>query len=112
MNHWKCAIIESPYKGETEKNLAYLQRCILDCISRQEAPFASHQMYTSALDDQIEEQRALGIEAGLAWRNKADLIVFYVDYGWSTGMNLAKEKYDTEGIEYVIREIGPNPAAT
>lgn len=82
----KRVIIESPYAGDVATNLAYLQECIRDSLRRGEAPFASHQMYTQALDDRDIDQRTLGITAGFAWRASADLVVFYEDLGWSPGM--------------------------
>lgn len=77
--------LESPY-GSTDpevvaQNEQYLQNCICDCLERGEAPFASHQMYTDALDDQIPEQRALGIAAGFVWASFAKLRVVYLDRG-------------------------------
>ncbi len=79
-------IIESPHAGEIERNKAYLQLCILDCFRRNEAGFASHQMYTDALDDLVLAQRNLGIEAGLVWGGFAERSVVYTDFGISSGM--------------------------
>ena len=108
---WVLVIIESPFKGDVARNKLYLQRCIRDCIERGEAPFASHQMYTDALDDNIPEERAMGIGAGLAWRSVAEKAVFYVDYGYSGGMMQARALYEQEGIPWEVREIGLNPTA-
>ncbi len=81
-------ILESPYKGDVEKNLTYLRRCLRDCLKRGEAPFASHGLYTQkdVLDDNDPEERKLGIEAGLQWGIKAEKSVVYVDKGISDGM--------------------------
>jgi hypothetical protein len=79
-------VIESPYSGDTVANVAYLQRCIAHSIKMLEAPFASHQMYTIALDDEDPEQRILGIECGYTWLRKAKYQAFYLDLGWSPGM--------------------------
>lgn len=101
----KLVIIESPFAGEVDKNVEYARRAMLDSLSRGEAPIASHLLYTQMLDDNIQEHRALGIGAGLAWRKVCDLPVFYVDRGWSGGMVAARELYEREGIEYEIRTI-------
>jgi hypothetical protein len=125
----KLVIIESPFKGDNwkdlERNKRYLRSCIRDCIVRGESPYASHRMLTDALDDRDPAERALGIEAGLAWRhvrqpvfdddsNIADSFVlkhlltchaFYVDLGYSSGMTLAKEKYESEGVLYEERTL-------
>lgn len=103
----KRAIIESPYSGEVERNMAYLKRAILDSLQRGEAPIASHKLYTDILDDNIPEQRALGIAAGFAWREVADFTAFYCDYGESEGMKEARLSLQAHG--FVIRYIGKNP---
>jgi len=87
----KRVVIESPYAGDVEKNKAYARACVLDCLARGEAPIASHLLLTQVLDDDDPEQRAAGIAAGMAWHVVADLVVFYVDRGWSTGMLAARE---------------------
>lgn len=95
-------VIESPYAGEALANLDYLERCMLDCLRRGEAPFASHGIYLSVLDDNVPTERKLGIEAGFAWGNVADKIVVYTDRGYSSGMIAAIEYYSSLGkpIEY------------
>jgi hypothetical protein len=63
-------------------------------------------MLTSALDDNNPAERSLGIEAGLAWRLRADSRVFYIDLGWSPGMELARKLYDHDELDYEIRTLG------
>jgi len=96
----KLVTIESPYAGEVSRNMYYLQMCIRWCIGRGYAPFASHQMYTSALDDSIEIERALGIAAGFAWADRAECHIFFTDLGWSRGMNAAKLRCISNGRPY------------
>ena len=81
-------IIESPYAGDVEKNLRYLRAALADCLSRGEAPYASHAIYTQpgVLRDEVPEERRRGIEAGFAWGEVAPKRAFYEDRGWSTGM--------------------------
>lgn len=102
----RLVVIESPYAGEVALNRAYLERCIRDCATRGESPYASHKMLTDALDDNDPEERKLGIDCGLAWRRRADLRVFYIDRGWSRGMLAARKLYDDDGLTYEIRELG------
>lgn len=97
--------IESPFSGDVERNRRYLQACIRDCLRRGETPYASHQMLTDALDDLIPEQRAQGIEAGLAMAATLERRVFYVDLGWSGGMNAARQFYDEAGLSFGIRRV-------
>ncbi len=59
-------LIESPYAGDVEGNVAYAGAAILDSLHRGEAPFASHLFYTRMLDDLDPAEREMGIEAGLA----------------------------------------------
>jgi hypothetical protein len=61
-------------------------------------------MLTDALDDDSPAERALGIEAGRAWRNASGVLpVFYVDLGWSNGMWEAQAVYDDEERFYETR---------
>ncbi len=84
-------IIESPYAGDIERNVNYAKECMRHSLSLGEAPIASHLLYTQdgILNDEIEAERAQGIAAGLAWLAVADKHVFYIDYGFSNGMQAA-----------------------
>lgn len=98
----RLVIIESPYAGEIEANVAYARVCMRDSLNRGEAPIASHLLYTQPgiLRDEFPEERALGIEAGLAWRRVAECAVFYVDRDWSGGMIAARRLYMDEGFPF------------
>jgi hypothetical protein len=84
-------IIESPYAGDVEAHEEYARECMRDSLNRGESPIASHLLYTQVLDDEVEEERDLGIQAGLAWAEVADKHVFYIDLGMSSGMTLAQK---------------------
>ena len=73
----RLVLIESPYAGDVDSNIAFARKCMADCLRRNEAPFASHILYTQpgVLDDNIPAERKLGIEAGLAWGTCADATV-------------------------------------
>lgn len=104
----KLVIIESPYAGDVEANVAYARKAMADSIRYHgEAPIASHLLYTQPgiLDDALVHERVLGIAAGLAWRAVAQEAIFYVDRGWSNGMLGAKELYEREGFPFSIRSI-------
>lgn len=83
-------LVESPYAGDSpekvQANIEYAQKAIKDCLQRNEAPFASHLIYTQALDDNIPRERELGIKAGLVFSQIVDKIVVYIDKGISDGM--------------------------
>ena len=100
----KRVILESPYAGDIEKNLRYARACVRHSLSLGEAPIASHLLYTQEgiLNDNSDAERLWGINAGLVWKDVADLHVFYIDFGISGGMQYAI-KYATENkipIEY------------
>lgn len=81
-------ILESPYAGDVEKNLAYARKCMRDSLMRGEYPLASHLLYTQEgiLNDTVPEERELGIKTGFLWGREADRTVIYVDLGISPGM--------------------------
>lgn len=85
-------VIESPYAGHTERNLAYARVCMLDSLERGEAPIASHLLYTQVLSDDVPEERSQGIEAGLAWHDCAEVVAVYTDLGISGGMRIALDR--------------------
>jgi hypothetical protein len=89
----RLVILESPYAGDIERNVAYASACVRDSLSRGEAPIASHLLYTQPgiLCDEIPEERQWGIDAGLAWAGKADATVVYTDNGISRGMEYGIE---------------------
>ena len=84
----KRVIVETPYAGDVERNTHYARLCLHDCLLRGEAPFARHLLYTqeSVLNDNIQNERRLGVSAGFAWGLVADLTVVYTDFGISNGM--------------------------
>jgi hypothetical protein len=101
----KRVIIESPYAGDVDRNVLYARAALKHSLSLNEAPIASHLLYTQVLNDNILSEREQGIDAGLAWRKAAELAVFYVDFGWSDGMLAAKAVYELEGTPFCERSI-------
>lgn len=98
----RLVIIESPYAGDIGLNERYARACLADSLRRNEAPFASHLIYTQpgVLDDTIPDERMLGIHAGFAWGQAAEMTAVYTDLGISSGM-----KYGIEAAEKARREI-------
>lgn len=107
----RLVIVESPYAGDVEANVAYARRCVRDSLSRGEAPIASHLLYTQPgiLDDGVPDERQRGIEAGLAWRTVAHASVVYVDLGISPGMEYAIIAAQDAGVPVEYRSIGKAP---
>jgi hypothetical protein len=100
-------LIESPFAGDVERNVAYLRAALRDCLLRGEAPFASHGLYTlpGVLDDGEPLERERGIEAGLAWGRAADVTVVYTDLGISEGMKRGIERAYLEGRPVTHRSL-------
>ncbi len=84
----KLAILESPYRGYVTANVAYARQKLGELVRSGYAPIASHLLYTQpgVLDDGVPAERALGMQAGLAWRHTADVTIFAAGMGWSEGM--------------------------
>jgi hypothetical protein len=113
----RFTIVESPYAGDIQANTDYAAKACLDCIDRNENPFASHLFYTQFLQDEDEGQRECGIRCGYEWGyiahyaskasiNPAQVVVaFYVDRGWSQGMEAALERYTEWGLRCEIRRL-------
>ena len=104
-------IVESPFAGNMLQrylNRRYARRCMHDALSRGEAPFASHLLYTQPgiLNDAVPAQRRLGIEAGLIWGRSAVATVVYIDRGVSNGMRQGIERAFAEGRAVEHRKLG------
>lgn len=102
----RLVIVESPYAGDVEGNVAYARACLADCLRRGEAPLASHLLYPQVLDDLLPAERAKGIAAGLAWAQRADAGIFYIDRGISKGMEAAAAFYADRRMHTEIRRLG------
>lgn len=104
----RLVILESPYAGDVERNVAYARRCVRDSLMRGEAPIASHLLYTQPgiLEDAAPDERELGITAGLAWRAVAQASVVYTDLGISRGMEYGIAAAREAGIPVEFRSIG------
>ena len=128
----KLVLVESPFSfkhaDENQRrlgllrNMTYARAALHDCFTRGELPWCSHLLYTQLgiLNDDVPQERAMGIEAGLEWGRCASLSAFYIDLGISQGMELglsaaldAKRTCDTKrrlpGWENALSE---NPGDT
>lgn len=104
----RLVILESPYAGDVEANVAYARTCVRDSLLRGEAPITSHLLYTQAgiLNDDIPAERQHGIDAGLAWLRAADASVVYTDRGISRGMEYGIAAAEAAGIPVEFRSLG------
>lgn len=103
-------IIESPYAGDIERNVAYARAALRDSVLRGECPLASHLLYTQpgVLRDEVHAERELGM--GLGWHvmQRADRVVIYTDLGWSSGMKRGKDAAIAAGKAFEERSLGPH----
>lgn len=98
-------ILESPYAGGINRNVLYARMALKDSLKRGEAPIASHLLYPQVLDDDIPEERKLGIDSGHAWLEVAEAMVVYEDLGLSSGMKLGIVRAIKAGLKIEYRKI-------
>lgn len=101
--------ILSPFRGATPAqqrlHVAYAHAALIDCLERDEAPFAPHLIYPVVLDDSIPRDRERGIAAGLAWLAVASKVVVYADLGVSDGMERELAVARARGLPIETRSI-------
>jgi hypothetical protein len=98
-------IVESPFAGDIAINRRYAIDACADCFRRGETPFASHLLYPQILNEMNKDEREKGIMAGYAFWPLARLITFYVDLGWSPGMQRAKRRVVDLGYNWEERSL-------
>lgn len=90
--------IESPYAPRNgyslNDNVEFAERCCSFAINNGFNPYAMHLFYPRFLIEDNPQERALGIECGLAWTEKADMHWFCLREGeiMSDGMVIAFDK--------------------
>ena len=103
----KRVIVESPYRGHGERevkaNVDYARECLEESLKRGEAPIASHLLYPQVLNDNNTGARRMGMDAGWAWIEVAELLAVYTDRGISQGMKGAIGKAGKHGVEVEYR---------
>lgn len=108
-------LVESPLASPTiegqVRNKKFARACMRDCIGRGEAPYASHLLYAQEglLNDDIAQERALGIHAGLLWGKNATKSIVYTDLGISSGMERGINRALEEHREIEYRILGYIP---
>ena len=99
-------IIESPYKGfDLLDNIDYARQCMWHSLLQGESPFVSHLLYTQVLDDNIPEQREMGMTLARYWDCVADLCAVYTDRGISWGMEQGIEYANSIGLKVEERSL-------
>ena len=105
-------VIESPFSAPDVdglvRNVQYTMLAVRDSLNRDEAPYASHLFYTQMLDDNNQDERQLGMDAGLTICHHAEQTAVYTDYGTSRGMQYGIETAKSAGRRVVERRLFPN----
>ena len=108
-------VIESPFSApdidRLVRNVQYTMLAVRDSLNRDEAPYASHLFYTQMLDDNNQDERQLGMDAGLTICHHAEQTAVYTDYGTSRGMQYGIETASTAGRSVIERKLFPNAAS-
>jgi hypothetical protein len=71
----KRVYVCSPYRGDTQANVARAVALCREIALAGDAPLAVHAFLPEALDDADPEERALGQAVGLAWLAVADEVL-------------------------------------
>ena len=101
----KRTLVETPYRGDQQKNELYCRLACRHSISEMEAPYASHIFYTQMLDDGRATERDYGIKCGLYWGTQAEQTVVYTDLGTSQGMQLGISAAEHVGRPVIRRTL-------
>lgn len=103
-------VIESPYKADNftlfKRNICYaVLACRDSLLNYNEAPFASHLLYTFPLEDSIQAERAIGMNAGLDYVQDTDATIVYEDLGLSSGMLYGIDRAESVGRPVEFRKL-------
>ena len=105
MSRHRRVIIESPFAGDVERNIAYAKRCMTDSITRGESPIAFHLLLPEVLRDHQILERDVGIRLSQSWYSAADACVIYKDFGVTPGMRLGIRAARHFGLVITWRSI-------
>lgn len=98
----------SPYSGDIEKNIEFAKKCCrYVCTIKNEIPIAPHIYFTQFLDDEIANERILGMDLGLELLPRCSAV--WVFGGTVTkGMAVEIEKANLIGIpvKFIFEDIG------
>lgn len=105
----RLVVLESPFAGRIDANIAFAKEAVRDCLHRGESPIASHLLFTQPgiLRDDVPGERRLGIDAGWAWYRVASAAIFYLNHGMSGGMAGALAVAEALSVPVEFRFIEP-----
>lgn len=91
----KLIFVASPYAGDVEKNIGYAKEACRYVLNEGNAFFCPHLLYPQILDDNILEERKLGIKMGKEFLNQCDEL-------WVFGNHISNGIF--EEIEFARRK--------
>lgn len=101
----KLIYVASPFSGDVERNVGYAKQACRKVMESGHAFFAPHLIYPSMLNDEVPEERQLGIEMGLAMLSRCDeLWVFGGRI--SAGMQAEIQEAQRIGIPILRMDLG------
>lgn len=97
----------SPYRGDTKRNKEYARELTRLALDNDFCPVTVHLYLTEALDDDVPEERAKGMDAGIEILDNCKYILIGGRYGISEGMKREiKRALDTGKIILTPGEPG------
>lgn len=98
-------VLESPLSGDFVRNFRYLLWCCRAVwFEDSRHAIASHLICPWFMDDRIEAERQAGIENAWVWDPRVPHW-FFVDFGMSHGMQLARERCEESVIPWKERKL-------
>jgi len=101
----RTAYICSPYRAETkeqfEKQLEYTKKKAREVVMQGCDVIVPHLYYPQFLDDNIEPERAIGMNSALNLIIVCDSLIVCEQYGISSGMKAEIEFAEKHGIEII-----------
>lgn len=86
----KLVYICSPYRAEdaetVQRNIEYAKELTRTVLMNGDCPVTPHLYMTLCLDDSVEEERVIGLEAGMELLRRCNRVVVGTKYGISEGM--------------------------
>lgn len=99
-----AAYICSPYRGDTERNVAYAQELVKYALTLGCVPICPHLYLPQVLDDNNPAEREQGLQAGLELLQLCDVLIVGERYGISEGMQAEIDRATSHGIPILWRE--------
>lgn len=103
MQEKKLVFICSPLRGDYIENQNRAKEYCREAIMAGVIPIAPHVYFTQFLDDNVESERNLGIDSGIALLDICSEIWIYAEKGISNGMKTEIEHSKQKGLKLVWR---------